>query len=107
MHANTASNTHPRTGLLLDGTILPSHGLRALVALYNRSFKPITEPSRSVTPPPVPSDALEAPWAIMPDDITPANVAPQWVPGEPIPDVPSPPTMSEAADYGMIRCHLY
>ena len=65
------------------------------------------EPSHSVMPPPIPSDTLEAPWAITLNDIAPANVAPQWVPGEPIPDVPSPPTMSEAADYGMICCHPY
>ena len=106
-HANTASNTHPRTDLLLNGTILPSHGLWALVPLYNQSFKPIVEPSYSATPPPAPSDTLKAPWAIMPDNITSACVAPWWVPGDPISDIPTPPTTSETTDYGMIHCHLH
>ena len=78
----SASNTHRRTSLLLDGTALPAQSLRALMSLHSRSFMMAPVPLRTATPPPspAPSDApLEAPWVITPDDITPPEGLPNDV----------------------------
>ena len=78
----SASNTHRRTGLLLDGTTLPTHSLRRLMSLHSRSFTTAPVPFHTATPPPspAPSDApLEAPWVITPDDIT---VPPEGLPND-------------------------
>ena len=78
----SASNTHRRTSLLLDGTALPAQLLWALMSLHSRLFTTAPVPLRTATPPssPAPSDApLEAPWVITPDDITPPEGLPNDV----------------------------
>lgn len=50
----SVSNTHPRTGVLLNGTILPPVRLQALMALHKQLFTIIPSPPRAATPRPSP-----------------------------------------------------
>ncbi|KAI6138699.1 hypothetical protein EDD17DRAFT_1770929 [Pisolithus thermaeus] len=70
---NQPSTPNPplRTGMLLNGTLLPLQLQRSLKSLHNRSFITPVVP-RNVTPPPSPGPSNAGPsdvWSITPDDI--------------------------------------
>ncbi|KAI6111141.1 hypothetical protein F5141DRAFT_1063497 [Pisolithus sp. B1] len=60
-----------KTGMLLDGTLLPLQLQRSLKSLHNRSFITPVVP-HNVTPPPSPGPSNAGPsdaWSVTPDDI--------------------------------------
>jgi len=70
----SASNTHPRTGVLLNGTTLTLAQLQALIALHKQSFVMIPVAPHTATPPLSPSEIpQEGLWKITPSDITSAK----------------------------------
>ena len=92
---------HPRTGLLLDGTVLPPEGLRAVMALHRRSFVTIPVTPRTATPPPSPGPSNappEGPWVITPDDIS-APSEDSWILGDVIKTTRY--SIPQATDYGV------
>jgi len=95
----SASNTHPRTGVLLNGTTLTPAQLRALIAFHKQSFVTIPVAPRTATPPPSPSEIpQEGPWKITPSDITATPEGPWLSDSVPQPSISKAP---DTPDYGM------
>ena len=93
------SNTHPRTGVLLNSAILPPAQLQTLIFLHKQLFVTIPVPPHTATPPLSPSEIpQEGPWIITSDDITtpPEGL---WSPD----DIPQPSIskVHDAPEYGM------
>ena len=102
----STSNTHLRTGVLLNSTTLTPAQLQALIALHKQLFVTIPVTPCTATPPLSPSEIpQEGLWRITPSDITTPPEGP-WSPDSvPQPSISKAP---DTPDYGMsFFCYFF